>query len=379
MGGRLIGELTGGSTPTTNLFLTDALGSVLTTFSNVQNSAAVQGNQVYGPYGTQQYSQGSMGTNKGYTGQYADPLTGFDYYNARYYDPVSGVFLSADCTQGNMQGMNPYAYVGANPETNNDPSGEMYAPPGGSGGNGLGNPSPTPAPSCNNLWCWAQQQYNTYVAPVVNHYLAPVEHFAQQVEETVIRTVTSHIPIIVPILISIAVAATIAGAGYAVWQLTHTDPNWTNVSKSENVTHSRWLWKKSPVPGVVPSTGHIVDEHVDIKNSDLRKRAETSKTHEASKFDSLELAQYAVDYALAHMTWAQKAQLLWMRTNPAGKFATLTLTGTADVALGYGFRYNTTTHKLTKYTDLTSYRVVIGIDFKTGQPFIITAYPTLPG
>jgi len=31
-----------------------------------------------------------MGTNKGYTGQYADPLSGFDYYNARYYDPVCG-------------------------------------------------------------------------------------------------------------------------------------------------------------------------------------------------------------------------------------------------------------------------------------------------
>ncbi len=123
MGGRLIGELTGGGTQSIDLFLTDALGSVLTTFSNVQNSAAVQGNQVYGPYGTQPYNQGSMGTNKGYTGQYADSLTGFDYYNARYYDPVCGTFLSADPVEGNMQGMNPYAYVDGNPETNTDPTG----------------------------------------------------------------------------------------------------------------------------------------------------------------------------------------------------------------------------------------------------------------
>jgi len=46
-----------------------------------------------------------MGTSKGFTGQYADTLTGLDYYNARYYDPVVGVFLSADSVQGNLQGM----------------------------------------------------------------------------------------------------------------------------------------------------------------------------------------------------------------------------------------------------------------------------------
>jgi hypothetical protein len=46
-----------------------------------------------------------------------------DYYNARYYDPVVGVFLSADTVQGNAKGMNPYAYVGGNPETKSDPTG----------------------------------------------------------------------------------------------------------------------------------------------------------------------------------------------------------------------------------------------------------------
>jgi len=38
-------------------------------------------------------------TTKGFTGQYADAVTGLDYYNARYYDPVAGVFLSADTVQ----------------------------------------------------------------------------------------------------------------------------------------------------------------------------------------------------------------------------------------------------------------------------------------
>ncbi len=122
LGGRLIGALTGITTFTTQFFLTDALGSVLATFSATAGSAAVLGNQVYGPYGNQRYTKGSMGTAKGYTGQYAD-ATGLDYYNARYYDPIVGRFVSADTVQGNEQGMDPYAYVMGNPETMNDPTG----------------------------------------------------------------------------------------------------------------------------------------------------------------------------------------------------------------------------------------------------------------
>jgi len=80
----------------------------------------------------------SQYTNKGFTGQYNDPTSGLDYYVSRYYDPVSGVFLSADQTLGDAMGMNPYSYVGNNPETNNDPTGQAYIPPGGGGGGGSG-------------------------------------------------------------------------------------------------------------------------------------------------------------------------------------------------------------------------------------------------
>ncbi|MGH7240561.1 MAG: RHS repeat-associated core domain-containing protein, partial [Candidatus Saccharimonadales bacterium] len=52
-----------------------------------------------------------------------------DYYNARYYDPVTGQFLSADTVQGNAQGMGPYTYVGGNPETRIDPTGRRFSPP----------------------------------------------------------------------------------------------------------------------------------------------------------------------------------------------------------------------------------------------------------
>ena len=51
-------------------------------------------------------------------------MTGFDYYNARYYDPVMAQFLSADVKQGNAQGMDPYSYVAGNPETATDPTGQ---------------------------------------------------------------------------------------------------------------------------------------------------------------------------------------------------------------------------------------------------------------
>ncbi len=86
-----------------------------------------------------------MGTTKGYTGQYNDSLTQLDYYGARYYDPLVGVFLSADSVQGNLAGMNPYNYVGSNPQTNTDPNGEMYAPPPDA--QPQGTPPPTPPPS----------------------------------------------------------------------------------------------------------------------------------------------------------------------------------------------------------------------------------------
>ena len=114
---------------------------MLAVISNTQNSATLLSNQVFAPYGKPLSHNGnslSQYTNKGFTGQYNDPTSGLDYYVSRYYDPVSGVFLSADKTLGDATGMNPYSYVGNNPETNNDPSGQAYIPPGGGGGGGSG-------------------------------------------------------------------------------------------------------------------------------------------------------------------------------------------------------------------------------------------------
>ncbi len=159
LAGHLIGSFNGAST---TFYLTDALGSVLLSFS----ANAVLGEQLYGPYGNSRYLAGSISTPKGYTGQIHDAVTGLDYYNARYYDPVVGMFLSIDTVQGNQQGMDPYAYVRGNPETKADPTGERYTDgspydyavvlpdTNGDGGRALivYTPSNRAAPNLNDEW-----------------------------------------------------------------------------------------------------------------------------------------------------------------------------------------------------------------------------------
>ncbi len=108
---RLLGSLDGNGT---QFYLSDAQGSLVSSFNNAPGGATMKSNQLFGPYGNNRYNAGSLNTAKGFIGQYNDG-TGLDYYNARYYDPVAGVFLSVDTAQGNLQGMNPYAYVNGNP------------------------------------------------------------------------------------------------------------------------------------------------------------------------------------------------------------------------------------------------------------------------
>ena len=99
LAGRLLGSLDT-STNTTGFYLTDTLGSVLASFSNTDHSAAIAGNQVFGPYGNMRDVQGNFNTPKAFTGQDNDSLTHLDYYGSRYYDQVAGVFLSADTCRG---------------------------------------------------------------------------------------------------------------------------------------------------------------------------------------------------------------------------------------------------------------------------------------
>lgn len=82
---------------------------------------------MYGPYGSSRYSSGTMPMDYGFTGQHQDATSGLSYFNARYYDPVAGQFITPDTIlPGNgfdILGLSRYAYVEGNPESRTDPTG----------------------------------------------------------------------------------------------------------------------------------------------------------------------------------------------------------------------------------------------------------------
>ncbi|MFC1870994.1 RHS repeat-associated core domain-containing protein [Chloroflexota bacterium] len=87
-----------------------------------------EGTIKYYPYGDSRNSTGTIATDKKFTGQRLDG-TGLYYYNARYYDPTIGRFISADTIvpdPANPQSLNRYSYCLNNPLKYNDPSGHQY-------------------------------------------------------------------------------------------------------------------------------------------------------------------------------------------------------------------------------------------------------------
>ncbi|GHO48680.1 RHS repeat-associated core domain-containing protein [Ktedonospora formicarum] len=116
---------------TLSYLIPDLLSSASLT---LKGDGTVQSVQLFAPYGTVRYSQGTSSTSYNFTGQRLDELTGLLYYGSRYYDPYSGRFLSADTVETNASGFDPYAYVHGNPETFIDPTGHMEKPESGEGG-----------------------------------------------------------------------------------------------------------------------------------------------------------------------------------------------------------------------------------------------------
>jgi len=106
--------------------LTDHLGSTAVT---ANSSGGKTGELRYYPYGGTRYTWGSTPTSLRFTGQREDAAIGLYFYNARYYDPYLGRFISADTVvpnPGNPQSLNRYAYVLGNPLRLVDPSGHKY-------------------------------------------------------------------------------------------------------------------------------------------------------------------------------------------------------------------------------------------------------------
>jgi RHS repeat-associated protein len=104
-----------------NFLHSDHLGSTALVTDINGNKIA---ENIYYPYGNstdsnQESGIRNQGIDKLYTGQRKDTSTDLYYYNARYYNPQTGRFVSAD----KAEGPNRYAYVGNNPVMKNDPSG----------------------------------------------------------------------------------------------------------------------------------------------------------------------------------------------------------------------------------------------------------------
>jgi RHS repeat-associated protein len=104
--------------------------------------------QKFDPWG--KVREGGIGeTTLNYTGQKLDG-TGLLFYNARYYDPNIGKFVSADTIIPNLanpQALNRYAYVYNNPLRYRDPSGHCPSCNNNmhdDGGGGTGSSGATP-------------------------------------------------------------------------------------------------------------------------------------------------------------------------------------------------------------------------------------------
>jgi len=83
----------------------------------------------YTPYGSVSKKTGSQDLAQKFTGQRLDETIGLYFYSARYYDPLTGRFLSADPAQpqwSDPQDLNRYSYARNNPLKYIDPSGHGW-------------------------------------------------------------------------------------------------------------------------------------------------------------------------------------------------------------------------------------------------------------
>jgi len=103
----------------TSYYQADGLGS-LTSLSTT--SGAMANTYTYDSFGNLTASTGSVTNSFRYTGREWDSETNLYYYRARYYDPISGRFLSED-PMGFGAGVNFYLYVLGNPVNYIDPYG----------------------------------------------------------------------------------------------------------------------------------------------------------------------------------------------------------------------------------------------------------------
>lgn len=87
-------------------------------------TGSAEGTVTYDAYGNALGRTGSATSPLGYDGQYTDSDTGLIYLRARYYDPVTGQFISIDPDIKDTS--EAYTYAGSNPLSREDPSGMAF-------------------------------------------------------------------------------------------------------------------------------------------------------------------------------------------------------------------------------------------------------------
>ena len=101
----------------------DHLGSTSLVTDSTGKAVSKQSYYPYGATRSQTSDVGSKKLERQYTGQISDTdETGLYYYNARYYNPQAAKFTQADTNNSNL---NRYVYVGNNPTTLVDASGNQ--------------------------------------------------------------------------------------------------------------------------------------------------------------------------------------------------------------------------------------------------------------
>ena len=101
----------------------DHLGSTSLTMAG----SAVEASRAYYAYGSERAASGDLQTDRTFTGQKRD-ATGLLYYNARYYDPALGTFISPDSLVPNparVLDYNRFLYARGNPLRYTDPTGHQ--------------------------------------------------------------------------------------------------------------------------------------------------------------------------------------------------------------------------------------------------------------
>ena len=104
-------------------YLRDQLGS---TRGLLDGSGSIVASYRYDAYGQRHVITGAISTPFGFAGQYTDGETGLIYLRARFYDPLTAQFLTADPLL--LLTGQPYTYANGDPLNQVDPTGLCSLP-----------------------------------------------------------------------------------------------------------------------------------------------------------------------------------------------------------------------------------------------------------